>query len=96
MSGGITVDGDPEDIYSFHGLGYVSMYAKQLGKVNLFGGLSEALRGTVFNLGGIELNNLNTNFVLRNNIMSFEKITVTGPSALIDMRGAVDLKKHLD
>lgn len=92
LSLSLKADGPIKDLYAFDGRGSLKMRAAELGKINLLGGLSEALRGTLFNLGSIVLRDLKGDFILKNDIIDYEKMEITGPSALIDMNGAINIR----
>lgn len=80
------------DFYSFKGVGRAAITGAELAQLNLFGPLSEALRGTYFNLGSFSLTTVDAPFVLNGADLSFEDLRVTGPSALLQATGSYELR----
>ncbi|MFA6959598.1 MAG: AsmA-like C-terminal region-containing protein [Opitutaceae bacterium] len=80
------------DFYSFHGTGKAVITGSELGQLNLFGPLSEALSGTFINLGSFSLTSVDAPFVLNGDRVRFDELRVTGPSALIQAKGNYQLR----
>ena len=80
------------DFYSFKGTGHAAISGSELGQLNLFGPLSEALRGTFFNFGSFSLTTVDAPFTLQGERVRFEDLRITGPSALIQAKGQYYLR----
>ena len=80
------------DIYSFRGAGRGSITDAELGQLNLFGPLSEALRGTIINFSSFSLTTVDAPFVLAGERLVFNDLRVTGPSALLLAKGDYHLR----
>jgi AsmA-like C-terminal region len=88
----IAAEGLYNDFYSFNGAGNAVISGAELGHLNLFGPLSEALKGTFINLGSFSLTSLDAPFNLQGDRVRFDELHVTGPSALIDAKGYYRLR----
>jgi hypothetical protein len=80
------------DFYSFNGTGRAVIHGSELGQLNLFGPLSEALRGSFINLGSFSLNRVEAPFALQGERLRFDELRITGPSALIQAKGYYRLR----
>jgi hypothetical protein len=80
------------DFLSFQGNGHASITGTNLGQLNLFGPLSQAMRGTFINLGSFSLNTVDAPFQLITDRLHFDNLRVSGPSALIQAKGDYQLK----
>ena len=83
----LAAEGLLEDFYSFKGPGHAAITGTELGQLNLFGPLSEALHGTFINLGSFSLTSVDAPFNLDGERVRFEDLRVTGPSALLQAKG---------
>lgn len=83
----LAAEGLLEDFYSFKGAGTAAITGTELGQLNLFGPLSEALRGTFINLGSFSLTTVDAPFKLDGERVRFEELRITGPSALLQAKG---------
>ena len=83
----LAAEGLLEDFYSFKGTGHAAITGTELGQLNLFGPLSEALHGTFINLGSFSLTSVDAPFKLDGERVRFEDLRVTGPSALLQAKG---------
>lgn len=88
----LEAEGPYNDFHGFTGVGHASITGAELGQLNLFGPLSEALRGTFINLGSFSLNTVEAPFILRGDRVRFNELRVTGPSALLEAKGAYHLR----
>ena len=93
----LAAEGLYKDFYSFNGSGRAAITGAELAQLNLFGPLSEALRGTYFNFSSFSLTTVDAPFVLAGEQVDFEHLRVTGPSALLQAKGSYHLRGgHLD
>jgi len=83
----LAAEGMMADFYSFKGPGHASITGTELGQLNLFGPLSEALRGTFINLGSFSLTTVEAPFKLDGERVRFDDLRVSGPSALLIAKG---------
>ncbi|HEY8991831.1 MAG TPA: AsmA-like C-terminal region-containing protein [Luteolibacter sp.] len=83
----LAAEGLMADFYSFKGPGTASITGTELGQLNLFGPLSEALRGTFINLGSFSLTTVEAPFKLDGERVRFDDLRVSGPSALLIAKG---------
>lgn len=88
----LKAEGAFADFYSFQGEGYGSITNAELGQLNLFGPLSEALSGTFLNLGSFSLSTVEAPFKLSGERVRFRDLRVSGPSALILAKGSYLLR----
>lgn len=88
----LAAEGLHADFYSFKGTGHAAVTGAELGQLNLFGPLSEALRGTFINLGSFSLTTVDAPFELDGERVRFEELRVTGPSALLLAKGDYRLR----
>jgi hypothetical protein len=89
----LTAAGKFADFLSFQGKGQAAVTGADLGQLNLFGPLSQALRGTFINLGSFSLNTVDAPFELNGNRLHFDNLRVSGPSASIQAKGDYLLKE---
>ncbi|HEY9250186.1 MAG TPA: AsmA-like C-terminal region-containing protein, partial [Rariglobus sp.] len=75
------------DFHTFKGSGRAAITGTELGQLNLFGPLSEALRGTFLNFSSFSLTTVDAPFVLSGDRVHFDDLRVTGPSALLQAKG---------
>jgi len=80
------------DFYSFTGNGRALITGSELGQLNLFGPLSEALSGSFINLGRFSLTKVEAPFALQGDHLHFDDLRITGPSALIQAKGDYRLR----
>lgn len=88
----LAAEGLYKDFYSFKGAGHAAITDAELAQLNLFGPLSEALRGTYFNFSSFSLTTVDAPFVLDGEQVNFENLRVTGPSALLQAKGSYQLR----
>jgi len=88
----LAAEGMYTDFYSFNGTGRAVIHGSELGQLNLFGPLSEALRGSFINLGSFSLNRVEAPFALQGERLRFDELRITGPSALIQAKGYYRLR----
>lgn len=79
------------DTDHIQGTAHAAVSSPQLAKINLLGGLSELLRGTFLNIGGIDFTQLETDITLDNNHWTFANTRITGPSSRIEAYGAANI-----
>ena len=83
----LAAEGLYSNFYTFKGTGNASITGTELAQLNLFGPLSEALHGTFLNLGSFSLTTVSAPFTLDGERVHFDKLRVTGPSALLQADG---------
>ncbi|MEO6996398.1 MAG: AsmA-like C-terminal region-containing protein [Lacunisphaera sp.] len=83
----ISAQGRPGDLPSFTGTGNAAVTRANLGEIQLFGLLSQALSGLSLNFSSLKLDSAHTSFHLQNGRLHFPDLKITGPSAVIDARG---------
>lgn len=83
----LAAEGLYADFFSFNGTGRAVIHGSELGQLNLFGPLSEALSGKLINLGSFSLNRVEAPFALQGERLRFDELRITGPSALIQAKG---------
>jgi len=88
----LAAEGLYTDFYSFKGSGHGTIAGAELGQLNLFGPLSEALRGTFINLGSFSLTSVDAPFELDGDRLRFAELRVSGPSALLQAKGDYRLR----
>lgn len=88
----LKAEGPFNDPHGFTGKGRGSITNAELGQLNLFGPISEALRGTFLNFSSFSLNTVEAPFKLDGERVRFPDLRVSGPSALILAKGDY----HLD
>lgn len=88
----LAAEGLYTNFYSFKGTGRAAITGAELAQLNLFGPLSEALRGTYFNLGSFSLTTVDAPFALDGEQLRFENLRVTGPNALLQAKGDYQLR----
>jgi hypothetical protein len=88
----LKAEGAFADFYSFKGEGLGSITNAELGQLNLFGPISEALSGTFLNLGSFSLTTVEAPFKLNGERVRFRDLRVSGPSALILAKGSYLLR----
>jgi hypothetical protein len=86
-----SAQGFPADIASFHGTGNGSVTGAELGEVRLFGLLSQILSGMSLDFSSLKLDAMRSSVELRDGVLTFPDLKVTGPSAVIDARGTYGL-----
>jgi len=91
----LAAEGNYTDFYSFIGIGRASITGAELAQLNLFGPLSEALRGNTFSFGSFSLTTVDAPFTLAGNQLHFENLRVTGPNALLQATGDYELREGL-
>lgn len=87
----LSAQGDPASVASFQGTGNAALTGAELGEIHLFGLLSQVLNGFSLSFSSLKLDAAHTSFTLRDGILSFPDLKVTGPSAVIDARGLYTL-----
>lgn len=80
------------DFYSFTGGGRAMISGAELAQLNVFGPLSEALRGTFLNFSSFSLNTVEAPFRLNGSSVRFDDLRLTGPSMLLEAKGNYGLK----
>lgn len=88
----LKAEGAFTDFYSFKGDGLGSITNAELGQLNLFGPLSEALKGTFLNFSSFSLTTVNAPFKLNGDQVRFRDLRVSGPSALLLAKGSYQLR----
>ncbi len=88
----LAAEGMYSDFFSFNGNGRAVIHGSELGQLNLFGPLSEALSGSLINLGSFSLNRVEAPFALQGERLRFDELRITGPSALIQAKGFYRLR----
>lgn len=88
----LKAEGPFDDPHGFTGKGRGSITNAELGQLNLFGPISEALSGTFLNFGSFSLTTVEAPFRLDGERLRFPDLRVSGPSALILAKG----NYHLD
>lgn len=83
----LSAQGIPGELTSFVGTGNAAVTGTNLGEIQLFGLLSQALSGLSFNFSSLKLDAIHSSFRLENGRLRFPDLKVTGPSAVIDARG---------
>ena len=83
----MSAQGRPGDITSFTGTGNAAVTRANLGEIQLFGLLSQALSGLSLNFSSLKLDSAHTSFHLQNGRLHFPDLKITGSSAVIDARG---------
>jgi hypothetical protein len=83
----LSAEGLYGDFHSFKGGGRGVVTGTELGQLNLFGPLSEVLRGSIINLGSFSLTAVDAPFELEGDRVRFDELKVTGPSALLQAKG---------
>jgi hypothetical protein len=83
----ISAQGRPGDLPSFTGTGNAAVTRANLGEIQLFGLLSQALSGLSLNFSSLKLDSAHTSFHLQNGRLHFPDLKITGSSAVIDARG---------
>lgn len=84
---GVSATGRPGDLASFTGNGNAALTGTELGKIQLFGLLSQALSGLSLKFSSLKLDAAHTAFRLEQGRLFFPDLKITGPSAVIDARG---------
>ncbi|MEZ0216202.1 MAG: AsmA-like C-terminal region-containing protein [Rariglobus sp.] len=80
------------DFYSFKGDGIGTITNAELGQLNLFGPVSEMLRGTFLNFSSFSLTTVDAPFKLNGDQVRFRDLRVSGPSALLLAKGTYQLR----
>jgi hypothetical protein len=88
----LAAEGLFKDFYSFKGSGRAAITGTELAQLNLFGPLSEALRGTYFSFGSFSLTTVDAPFTLREEKVTFDDLRITGPNALLQAKGDYKLR----
>lgn len=88
----LKAEGAFTDFYSFKGDGLGSITNAELGQLNLFGPVSEMLRGTFLNFSSFSLTTVDAPFKLNGNRVRFRDLRVSGPSALLLAKGTYQLR----
>jgi hypothetical protein len=88
----LSAEGLYSDFFSFKGSGRATVSGSELGQLNLFGPLSEALSGSFVNFGSFSLTSVDAPFALQGEQVRFEELRVSGPSALIQAKGYYRLR----
>lgn len=83
----LTAQGIPANLESFTGTGNAALTGADLGEIQLFGLLSQALSGLSLNFSSLKLDAARTSFRLEDGRLRFPDLKVSGPSAVIDARG---------
>ena len=83
----MSAQGRPGDLPSFTGTGNAAVTRANLGEIQLFGLLSQALSGLSLNFSSLKLDSAHTSFHLQNGRLHFPDLKITGSSAVIDARG---------
>jgi hypothetical protein len=79
--------GVPDDLSTFVGTGNAALTGANLGEIQLFGLLSQALSGLSLNFSSLKLDSAHTSFRMENGRLHFPDLKITGPSAAIEARG---------
>ncbi len=88
----LAAEGRYEDFYSFKGTGRAAITGTELAQLNLFGPLSEVLRGPYISFGSFSLTIVDAPFELDGDRLRFENLRITGPSALLQAQGNYRLR----
>ncbi len=88
----LKAEGAFADFYSFKGDGIGSITNAELGQLNLFGPVSEMLRGTFLNFSSFSLTTVDAPFKLNGDRVRFRDLRVSGPSALLLAKGSYQLR----
>lgn len=98
----LSADGMFENLLSYQGQGNAQLTGADLAEINLFGVLSQVLKGTLFNFTTLKLDAMQANFTIHGSKLSFSQIHVSGPRAVIEAKGdylldrkALDVKAKL-
>jgi hypothetical protein len=83
----MSAQGKPGELSSFTGTGNAAVTRANLGEIQLFGLLSQALSGLSLNFSSLKLDAAHTSFHLQNGRLHFPDLKITGSSAVIDARG---------
>jgi hypothetical protein len=83
----LSAQGNPGDLASFTGTGNASLTGAELGEIQLFGLLSQALSGLSLNFSSLKLDAARTSFRMENGRLVFPDLRITGSTAVIDARG---------
>ncbi len=83
----VSAQGKPGDLPSFTGTGNAAVTRANLGEIQLFGLLSQALSGLSLNFSSLKLDSAHTSFNLQNGRLHFPDLKITGSSAAIEARG---------
>jgi hypothetical protein len=83
----MSAQGRPGELSSFTGTGNAAVTRANLGEIQLFGLLSQALSGLSLNFSSLKLDAAHTSFHLQNGRLHFPDLKITGSSAVIDARG---------
>lgn len=75
------------DWHSFIGSGNISITQANLGRINLFGILSQILSLTPLGIGSFNLTDASTNFFIQQNIIHFPDIHIFGSTGSIEANG---------
>jgi AsmA-like C-terminal region len=79
--------GVPDNLSTFVGTGNAALTGANLGEIQLFGLLSQALSGLSLNFSSLKLDSAHTSFRMENGRLHFPDLKITGPSAAIEARG---------
>ena len=95
-----TIEGSPSKIdlklhlkgpignwYAFNGYGRASILDKALGSIKFLGPLSSRLQNTSLNFTSLKFQTLECGFEIAHNLLKFDKITISGQSSQIEMKG---------
>jgi len=82
------------DLSSFTGSGNLRITQASLGKINLFGILSEILSITPLGLGSFQLTDISSDFQIQKDIIHFPDLNIYGPSASIKGKGNFFISTH--
>lgn len=89
--------GEPGVLSSFRGSGNGQITGAELGEIQLFGLLSQALSAVSLDFSSLKLDTARSSFRLADGRVDFPNLKVTGPSAVIDAKGSYTLEtKSLD
>lgn len=83
----LSANGILGDWTSFTGSGNVAITQANLGRINLFGILSQILSFTPFGIGSFHLTEATSNFYIQKNVIHFPNIHIFGSTASIDAKG---------
>ncbi len=83
----MSAQGSPGVLVSFSGSGNASLTGAELGEIQLFGLLSQALSGLSLNFSSLKLDAARTSFRLTDGRLWFPDLRITGPTAVIDATG---------
>ena len=83
----LVASGTPGNLTSFSGTGSSSLTGANLGEIQLFGLLSEALSGLSLNFSSLKLDTARTSLRMDRGKLHFPDLRITGSTAIIEARG---------